>query len=756
MKKINCFTIFILLFSVISNAQSGLMTSASEIEIVPMPNQLKIGEDHFTISAKTALIIPKEFSEIGNLLEFNLGFKLKSTKTNNNFIKFEINENLIKNKEGYQLTIATNGISIVASTARGLFYGFQTLLQITASEVAQNNLKNIEKYTIPTLTIVDEPNFKWRGMHLDVGRHFFSVDFIKKQLDVMALFKMNTFHWHLTEDQGWRIEIKKYPKLTSIGSKRMDEGKEYGGFYTQEQIKEVVKYAAKLHIDVVPEIELPGHSLAALVAYPELGCTEGPYKIRNVWGVEPDIYCAGKEEVFTFIEDVLNEVMALFPYEYFHIGGDEAPKSKWKNCENCQKRIKDENLKDEHELQSYFISRVGKILQKNNRKLIGWDEILEGGLAESAAVMSWQGEKGGIEAANMGHNVVMTPGEYVYLDHYQGSSKVEPVAIGGYTTLEKTYSYNPIPKEIEPSKAHHVLGTQGNLWTEYMYQENDVEYRAWPRIIAIAEIGWTKPENKNYKDFLRRLNNQFKRLDNHQINYHIPLPEGVANNVAFIDTVKLAFSTTRPITMYYTTDGSDPNLNSEKYIDTLLFTNTTILKIRSALNHGKMSPVRTITVQKQIPIKSVVVSTSKTIKFKLKEGEFYDINKINDRGNWIEKEANTFKEAMNLGSIKEPTAKIFEGFLQVNETGVYEFSTNLNQFFIANKLLIDNSKGVKKYSRNGAGIALEAGLHPIKIIQLNNIEGGWPQLWNDGEIYFKTPSSKTLIPIPSQQIFSSK
>ncbi len=730
--------------------------SSNQIQIVPKPNQLEIEGGSFSISNETSLIISNENRAIGNLLEEKLGFKLQTSNSKKNFIKFEINENIVKNKEGYQLAITQEGVTILASTPRGLFYGLQTLFQILPSKIEDNKIKNITKWTIPTLEINDAPNFKWRGMHLDVGRHFFTVDFIKKQLDVMAMYKINTFHWHLTEDQGWRIEIKKYPKLTSVGSKRLDEGKEYGGFYTQEQIKEVVNYAAKLYIDVVPEIELPGHSLAALVAYPELGCTEGPYKVRNIWGVEPDIYCAGKEEVFIFIEDVLEEVISLFPYEYFHIGGDEAPKTRWETCPNCQKRIKEEGLQNEHELQSYFIKRVEEMLEKHHKKMIGWDEILEGGLAKSATVMSWRGENGGIEAANMGHDVVMTPGEFVYLDHYQGSSKVEPVAIGGFTTLEKTYSYNPIPKEIEPSKAPHVLGTQGNVWTEYMYNENEVEYSVWPRLIALAEVGWTSTEKKNYNDFLIRMENQFPRLDYHQINYHIPLPEGVPNAVAFIDSAKLAFSTTRPLAMYYTTDGSDPNLNSEKYTDTLLFTSTTILKIRTALKHGKMSAVRTITVEKQLPIKSVEATTSKIIKFKLKEGEFYDIDKIDESGKWIEKEANSLKEAMNLGNIQEPSAKIFEGFLQVNETGVYQFSTNLNQFYIANKLLIDNSKGVKKHSRNDAEIALEAGLHPIKIIQLNNIEGGWPQLWNDGEIHYKTPSSKKLTPIPSEQFFSAK
>lgn len=728
------------------------------INIVPKPNHIEIGEGTFTFNPKTALIISLENRAIGEVLQEKLGFKLKTKKKANiNYAAFKIDTNQVKNSEGYQLTANKNGVTITAASQRGLFYGLQSLLQLLPSEVEKKGAKNAKAWAIPVVSITDAPQFKWRGMHLDVCRHFYSVDFIKKQLDLMALFKLNTFHWHLTEDQGWRIEIKKYPKLTSIGSKRIDEGKEYGGYYTQEQIKEVVNYAANLHIDVVPEIELPGHSLAAITAYPQLGCTGGPYTIRNIWGIEPDIYCAGNDEVFTFIEDVLEEVIALFPYQYFHIGGDEAPKTRWETCPKCQKRMKDEGLHNEHELQSYFIKRAESILEKHHKKLIGWDEILEGGLAKSAAVMSWRGEEGGIKAANMGHDVVMTPGNFVYLDHFQGDSTVEPVGIGGYTTLEESYNYNPIPKEIEPSKAHHVLGTQGNVWTEYMYTGDDVEYRVWPRLMAIAEVAWTAPENKDFDDFVTRLdNNQFKRLDYHGVNYHIPLAEGTPNYVAFIHKAVVSFSTTRPVDIHYTSDGSEPNLESAKYTEPLIFNKNTTLKVRTALKNGEMSTVRTISIEQQTPIKAVQATTQKTIKFKYQEGTFYNVTDLNNSLNWEGKEAPTMLDAMKYGDIKTPSAKIFEGYIKVLETGVYEFSTDLNQLYIAGKLIVDNGKNVKRFSNRTTSIALEAGLHPIKMVQLNNIEGGWPQLWNAGKIRFKTPSSNTLKLVPQRRFLSSK
>jgi hexosaminidase len=408
--------------------------------------------------------------------------------------------------EGYQLIVTPEGVVIRANQPAGVFYGVQTLRQLIGAG------KNI----IPAVQISDRPRFAWRGIMLDVGRHIFSVDFIKRLIDAMAYQKLNVFHWHLTEDQGWRIEIKKYPRLTEIGSLRQAspvpanreklDGIPYGGFFTQEQVKEIVAYAASRFITVVPEIEMPGHSLAALSAYPELGCTGGPYRVRPFWGIEKDVYCAGNEQVFTFLKNVLDEVLSLFPSRFIHIGGDECPKERWEECPKCQKAIQQNHLQNEHELQSYFVRRIEAYLNSQDRRLIGWDEILEGGLAPNASVMSWRGVEGGIKAAKQGHDVVMTPTDHCYFDYYQSQERtLEPPAIGGYLPLEKVYIYEPLPKELTVEEAKHILGVQGNLWTEYIPTEKQAEYMLFPRICALAEVAWSRREERDYAYFKQRL-----------------------------------------------------------------------------------------------------------------------------------------------------------------------------------------------------------------------------------------------------------
>lgn len=430
----------------------------------------------------------------------------------------------------YHMVVNENGVDIFSTTASGLFYGVQSLMQLIQQE--QNSWK------IPTVTITDFPRFAWRGLHLDVCRHFFPVEFVKRYIDLMAQYKFNTFHWHLTEDQGWRIEIKKYPKLATTAAYRKEtlighysdqphqfDGQRYGGYYTQEEIKEVVDYAAKRFVTIVPEIEMPGHALAALSAYPHLGCTGGPYEAATLWGVFDDVFCAGQESTFKFLEDVLDEVIALFPGEYIHVGGDECPKTRWEKCAHCQKRIKTEGLHDEHELQSYFITRMEKYLNSKGKKLIGWDEILEGGLAPNAAVMSWRGEEGGIAAAQAGHHVVMSPGFALYFDHYQGEPKDEPVSFGGNTPLKKVYEYDPAPASLSQEEMSYILGAQANLWTEYIKTTQQAEYMAYPRALALAEVAWSPKENRDWNNFVQRLPHQFVLLDRKNVNYRKPKPE---------------------------------------------------------------------------------------------------------------------------------------------------------------------------------------------------------------------------------------
>ncbi|MCC1482977.1 beta-N-acetylhexosaminidase [Winogradskyella immobilis] len=561
----------------------------NEIEpeaIIPKPSEQisKSGEfilkDFYAVSAENDLDNASIYlmNQIDGLIDIKLNPKHKS--------KIEFIENLNLKEEEYYLDVSKKGISIQARDSRGAFYAVQSLFQLFPKNAGENN-----EIIIPFVNIKDSPQFSYRGMHLDVGRHMYSVDFIKKYIDAIAMLKMNTFHWHLTEDQGWRIEIKKYPKLQEVAAYRDEtlvghysdqphqfDGKRYGGHYTQEEIKDIVAYAQNRFVTIIPEIEMPGHSQAAIAAYPELGCTGEQVEVATKWGVFEDIYCT-KDETFNFLEDVLDEVLELFPSKYIHIGGDEAPKTRWKTCKDCQKRIKDEGLKDEHELQNYFITRMEKYLNSKGRQIIGWDEILEGGLAPNATVMSWRGTSGAVEAAKSGHNVVMTPTSHCYFDYYQSDNEDEPLAIGGFLPLEKVYGFNPIPEELTKEDAKFVLGAQGNIWTEYMPTEEQVEYMAFPRMLAMSEVLWSKPENKNYKNFVSRLENFHKRLDALDINYANHLYEIEGNMLsedgkAFYDLITL----TEGKTIRYTLDGSAPNVSSKIYKSRIPIVESTIIK----------------------------------------------------------------------------------------------------------------------------------------------------------------------------------
>lgn len=524
-----------------SNKYQEVLNSENDYQIIPKPKELTITKGRFLLSSNTVIInsanLNQEAKYLADMLNSISGIKitLKSSGSKNTNIKLKI-DNSIKNNEGYKLSIKYNAIVISGKTNIGVFYGIQTLRQLLPAEI-ENIGNEISELTIPAVEIIDSPRYKYRGMHLDVGRHFFSVAFIKKYLDLIAMHKMNSFHWHLTEDQGWRIEIKKYPKLTEIGGFRKGtaiglagtknapyiyDDVPYGGFYTQEEIKDIVAYAKARHITVIPEIELPGHSSAALAAYPQFGNTKGPYEVAKRWGIFNETF-APTEETFSFLEDILREVMELFPSKFIHIGGDEVLKKEWKESSYAQKVIKREKLKNENELQSYFIRRIEKFLNANNRKIIGWDEILEGGIAPNATVMSWRGVEGGIAAAKQHHTVIMTPGTHCYFDYYQvGKEGQKKEALTGskrYTTVEKVYSYEPTPSELSAEERKYILGAQGNVWTEYMPTWNLVEYNVLPRMTALSEVVWSTKKNRNWEDFHKRLKHIVKRYDALGYNY---------------------------------------------------------------------------------------------------------------------------------------------------------------------------------------------------------------------------------------------
>lgn len=568
--------------------------------IIPVPQSLEARKGSFTLKPDTRIYVPEGLTDWDLPAQYFMALaatsngyrltsqpikKFKEPKSNAIYL---LQDASILSDEGYSMEVKPNSVIIKAKTAAGAFYAIQTLRQLFPPEFGGAHSYGSIKWIAPCCFIQDSPRFGYRGMHLDVCRNYFPPVFVKKYIDLMALYKFNTFHWHLTDDQGWRIEIKKYPELQRISTCRKEtlighaedlphrfDGKKYCGGYSQREIKDIVDYARKRFITIIPEIEMPGHARAALAAYPELGCTGGPYEPATEWGVFDDVFCAGNDKTFAFLDDVLAEVCELFPSTYIHVGGDECPKTRWEACPKCQKRIKDEGLKDATELQSYFIRRIEKTLTLHNRKLLGWDEILEGGIAPSATIMSWRGIDGGIAAARAGHDAVMTPGSHCYFDHYQSDPNVEPLAIGGLTTLEKTYSYEPIPDGLNAQEAKHILGAQGNVWTEYLSKPEQVEYMAFPRACALAEVVWSPKSLRSWTDFSRRIQAHFNRLDDASVKF----ARSFYDVSAVFAGSKVTLKANDPaLEIRYTTDGKPPSLNSPKYVSPIPITKTTTLR----------------------------------------------------------------------------------------------------------------------------------------------------------------------------------
>ncbi|CAM3855849.1 family 20 glycosylhydrolase [Mucilaginibacter galii] len=632
--------------------------------------------------------------------------------------------------EGYRLTIAPNQITIAGKGA-GLFYGIQTLIQLFPLE-RSGTIK------LPCARIEDYPRFGYRGMHLDVSRHFFSVEFVKRYLDLMAAYKLNTFHWHLTDDQGWRIEIKKYPRLTQVGSQRAEtlignyhdrmpqqfDNTPYGGYYTQDQIREVIQYAASKYITIIPEIEMPGHAMAALAAYPELSCDpKQDYKVSGTWGVFNNIFCP-TEKTFGFLQDVLSEVIDLFPSKYIHIGGDEAPKVVWKSSPEAQAIIKRLKLKDEHGLQSYFIQRMEKFVNSKGRSIIGWDEILEGGLAPNATVMSWRGEAGGIAAAKQGHNVIMTPSSSaLYFDHSQARSDLEPLSIGGFAPLSKVYAYNPTPAALTPAQNKYILGVQANLWTEYVATEKKVEYLLLPRLMALSEVAWTPLANKNYTDFSEtRVARHLAWFDKNGFNYRVPVAIG-AKDTSYT-APQLTVNLKAPVdgaTIYYTIDGYNPsetdlvytkpftlNIPAENYreLKTIVITPT-----------GKRSLVTSTMVYNRAALPAVAFTGTKPgVKYELVAGLFtgtgqLDGARILDTGTVKTFNTAAFKKGNRTFGVT------YEGYFNVAADGKYIFSTQSDDgsvIFIDDQLVVDNDGKHSLYEQPGE-VLLQKGMHKFTL-----------------------------------------
>ena len=720
----------------------GLNANAQDTDlymgIVPAPVSVKKGSGEFVLSQQTSLLADslnnKAVSFFAEYLHSKLGIrneaKLNTGGSVANGIVFTEKGTEGLPDQGYRLTITPKQI-IVAGKGAGLFYGIQTLLQLIPVDHGAT-------IKLPCTQIEDYPRFGYRGFMLDVCRHFFSVEFVKKTIDMMAYYKLNNFHWHLTDDQGWRIEIKKYPRLTEIGSQRAQtvignyhdrtpqqfDNTPYGGFYTQDQIREVVKYAADRYITVIPEIEMPGHSMAALAAYPELSCDPSKtYKTYETWGVVKDVYCPS-DKTFDFLEDVLTEVMELFPSKYIHIGGDEVPKDAWKQSAFCQKLIRKLKLKNEEELQSYFIQRIEKFVNSKGRSIIGWDEILEGGLSPNATVMSWRGEAGGIAAARQSHDVIMTPSSGgLYLDHAQ-SRGGEPLSIGGYTPLSATYNYNPTPAVLTPNQQKFIMGVQANLWTEYIPTEPKVEYMLYPRLLALSEVAWTPLANKNFKDFSEvRLPDQLAYLDKNNYNYRVPLAINTSpDTIMFGGNLNVALkSPVGGAKIYYTIDGFTPSETDIEYHNPMNYNvpqdQYRELKTIVITPTGKRSQVtHTMIYNKGLLAPVAYQGTSQGLKYQYMQGTFDNTNDLSKAAVIDSGITKSFNPAI-LKKNNPGFGVIYNGFLRIDADGLYQFSTRSDDGSV---LVIDdqpivNNDGKHPLAEQGGAVALQKGYHKFTL-----------------------------------------
>ena len=663
-----------ILFSTCFYACSEKRTLNSDYEIIPKPLDVNCkGDASFLLKDGVAVIYPENNQKMQDNAEFLVDYVEKQTgvKLTSHAgmpvdgaicLTLDLSDD---NAEAYKLIVNDKRVCISGASEAGVFYGIQTLRK--SLPVAQDinvNLSAVEIY--------DKPRFAYRGAMLDVARHFYTVDEVKTFIDMLALHNINRFHWHLTDDQGWRIEIKKYPKLMSVASERKEtvvgrwysgiyDGKPYGGYYTQDELRDVIDYAAKRHITIIPEVDLPGHMQAALTAYPELGCTGGPYEVRTIWGVSQDVLCVGNDFTLQFVKDVLSEVADIFPSEYIHIGGDECPKVRWEKCPKCQERIKSLGLKSdakhtkEQRLQSYMIQEAAKYLKEKGKRIIGWTEILEGGLVPDATLMSWIGESGGIEAAHQHHDVIMTPNTYLYFDYYQ-SKKVEdePLAIGGYLPIEKTYNYEPMPKELTKEEQQYIKGVQANLWTEYIPVFSQVQYMVLPRLGAAAEVQWTDPSKKDYKDFLRRVPHLVAVYDCYGWNYATHVydvnVDMKADTVNHVLNVQLSTMADDPI--YYTLDGQDPTEKLLKYTKPFTIDQSVVLKTM-AVHPDRTSKISVDTIRfNKATLKPVVLLQPNESRFS-PDGPVVLVDGRNgnhsfDTGAWLTVAGNDLEAVINM------------------------------------------------------------------------------------------------------------
>lgn len=683
--------------------------AARRPSIVPAPAHMELRRGGFDLGTRVAIAAQPGSDEalrIGNYLADKLQGKTRAEvhvgdSTSNVISLTCVGVDPKLGAEGYELLSSPNGVIIRAPQPAGLFYGVQTLLQMLE--------RGRRGWDVPSATIFDQPRFPWRGLLLDVSRHFRTKEFVEHYIDLLAMHKLNVLHWHLVDDQGWRLEIKRYPKLTEVGAWRIEDGKPYGGFYTQDDVREIVKYAADRFVTVEPEIEMPGHCDASLASYPENSCTGGPFKVPSLWGVYGDVYCPGREETFTFLENVLDEVMDLFPSKFIHIGGDEVPKDRWHNCPRCQARMAAEHLSNEEELQSYFIRRIDKYLASKGRRLVGWDEILEGGLAQGATVQSWRGMDGAVAAAKSGHDVISSPTSHCYLDYNYET-----------TPVEKSYSFEPVPPELSPEQAKHILGGEGNIWAELTPEPADTDRQVFPRLLALSEVFWSPQRERNWNDFRGRLAVDLDRLDSLGVKYYIAPPEFGSGDVVFTDRTRLVLERQdRENPVVYTLDGSDPSEESPRYDHPIELRDSVTLKA-ATLHNGRLSRVVTRQYKKEVLRPAASASTVPGLQWAAYPGTFKNLP---DFSALTPADSGVCPEP-SLGVTREGTfALLFTGYVEVPRDGVYTFyvtSDDGAKLYIDQDLVVAND-GLHAPTERDGQVALKAGKH---LLRLEYFQGG--------------------------------
>lgn len=751
----NLFYLFLALLTVACTNTSPTFNEA-DIALVPKPNEFQLGKSSFKFDSVTTISIDNDEQQMAanyltDLFKKAAGFDLNISKENG-VVKFQKIEGL--QHEAYQLKVTPTEIIIEASDAAGYFYGVQTLRQLLPVEI-ENTTVTAMDWLVPSLTIKDTPRFGWRGMQMDFSRHFFSLDNVKTFLDYMALYKLNTYHMHLTDDQGWRVEIKKYPLLTEKGAWRIESSHDkecnelaktdpsfiideqhyhdkdgqrmYGGFFTQEQIKEIINYAAARNIEVIPEIDMPGHFKSAIDNYPYLSCSG-----EAGWGEHFSIpACLGKESSYEFAKDILTEIAELFPSEYIHIGGDEVDTTAWTTCAKCQKAIKDNNLKNEHELQSFFNKDIEKFLHSKGKRLIGWDEIVDGGLSNDATIMWWRNwaPKARYIAADNGSDMIICPDFEYYFDFTNEA-----------TPLDKVYNYEPVPEDFTKAQEKHVLGVQANLWAERIPNFGRLQYQAFPRLLALAETGWTSKKDRNFDNFQERMKLQYHRLDELNIKYYIPSVKGTTDKIAFLETTTITLeSPLEEMEIYYTLDGTQPSNKSTKYTAPFIISENTILKT-IAYRGAITSEIKTANVEKQVYLEPLNVQPTKgSLKqwSALKMFPVVEDVKLSNNSN------HKLVTAIDLAGFEniEHVSLVFKGYFMAEEDGLFEFSTKSDDgslLYINNKLVVDNGGNHAAVLRSGM-VALKKGWHPITV-KFHQGGGG-----SELTVKFKSPSNEEKV-----------